>query len=128
MQKYKMARWKQILRRGAPQRRFVKSIRRLRHSQSRLARVCSLVVLSVVWLVLPLLAGCGRRTEKPTPSPVAPPPVPATSPSPTPLPLTNSTPATTSGRSITIRGLDNDYRGRTSVLPNKQLIHQKESP
>ena len=127
MQKYKMARWRHILRRGAPQRRLIKSIGRLRHSQSRLARVCSLVVLSVAWLVLPLLAGCARRTEKPKPSLVAPSPQPAASTPPPALP-TNPTPAPTSRRNITIRGLDNDYRGKTSVLPNKQLIHRKESP
>ena len=128
MQRYKMARWKQILRSGPVYRSLIRSARELRHSRSRATRIVTAVMLTIAWLVLPLLPGCGRRTPASQPSPA-----PGTTEStaadlaPPNSPPTKSPAPAAAGGSITFRGLDNDYRGTTRILPNKQLIHQKES-
>ena len=33
-----------------------------------------------------------------------------------------------SGRNVKVQGLDNDYRGSTHVLANKQLFHEQDAP
>lgn len=124
MQRYKMARWRLILRRGTFHSSLIRNIRRLRHSRWRAARFCSTVLLTIAWLVLPLIPGCGHRTQTSSSLPVPPDARPAVPPpkSPPRIPVT----ATPSGRSINVRGLDNEYRGTTRILPDKQLIHQKD--
>lgn len=128
MQRYKRARWRQILRRGPCHRRLIRSARELRHSRSRAARIFASVMLTIAWLVLPLLPGCGRRTPTAQPSSAS------EAIQSTPADSLSSNSSTTqplaplaAGRNIKFRGLDNDYHGTTRVLPNKTLIHQKES-
>ncbi len=129
MQKYKMARWRRILRRSAFRRRQIRSVRYLRHSRSRAARICSAVILSIAWLVLPLLPGCGSEPTKPaamqsgSPPTIEPPTAKPSSPdSPPPVPAAGTNP----GRVIRFRGVDNEYRGSTHVLPDGKVAHQKE--
>ena len=127
MQRYKMARWKQILRSGPVHRRLIRSTRDLRHSHFRAPRIVAAVMLTFAWLLLPLLPGCGRRT--PTSHPAPAPDTTASTPEDVSTPNSQPTnpPAPAAGSTITFRGLDNDYRGTTRVMPDKQLVHQKES-
>ena len=129
MQKYKMARWRRILRHSEFRRKQIWSIRRLRHSQSRATRIGSAVMLTILWLILPLLPGCGEETGQPatsqsdlsgvektptgqTASQSALPAAPAKNVSP--------------GRVIQFRSVDNEYSGSTKVLPNDKMVHQKD--
>ena len=129
MQKYKMARWRRILRHSEFRRKQIWSIRRMRHSQSRVTRIGSAVMLTILWLILPLLPGCGEETDQPatsqsdlsgvektptgqTASRSALPAAPAKNVSP--------------GRVIQFRSVDNEYSGSTKVLPNEKLVHQKD--
>ena len=127
MQRYKMARWKQILRSGPVHRRLIRSTRDLRHSCSRAPRIVAAVMLTIAWLLLPLLPGCSRRTptSRPAPAPDNTASTPADVSTPNSPPTKSPAPA--AGGTITFRGLDNEYRGTTRVMPNKQLVHQKES-
>lgn len=127
MHKYKMARWRRILRRSAFRRRQIRSIRHLRHSRSRAARICSAALLTIAWLLLPLLPGCGAGSAKPptttSGSPANTEPAP---PLPESMNPPNPAPGTSTGRTITFRGLDNEYRGSTHILPNNRFVHQKD--
>ena len=123
MQKHKVSRWRMILRRSAFHRNTVRSFRHLRRSRFRAVRIGSTVILSITWLLLPLLPGCVPQTVSTQRPPTSLGPLPVQAPSPTPLPTAPAQP----GRSIKIRGLDNDYQGTTRVLPDKKLIHQKDS-
>ena len=69
--------------------------------------------LTFVLLSLPLLASCDRPAAPAAPAGRIsnPPAVPAGP-----------------GRTITFQGLDNDFRGSTTVLSNDRVIHQKEPP
>ena len=127
MQKHKVLRWRMILRRSAFHRNAIRSCRRLRRSRFRAVRICSTVILSIAWLVLPLLPGCVPQTEPTQRDPAAISAFAGQVPSPTLLPAPPPTAPPLPGRSIKIRGLDNDYRGTTRVLPDKKLIHQKDS-
>ena len=119
MSRYTRVRWKRILFRGGFHRRVVRSTRRLRHSRSKVARVCSSILLSIAWIVLPLLPGCSRRPANPTEI------EPVSSRSPAPVPV-DTVPPADSGRTIQFRGLDNDYRGTTRIMPNHGLIHGRD--
>ena len=129
MSKHKMARWRRILRRSELRRRQIRSIRHLRHSRSRAARICSAVILTIAWLVLPLLPGCGAEPTKPAASQSG---SPATNEPPTTTPSSSDSPpqvpaaGTNSGRVIRFRGVDNEYRGATHVLPDGKVVHQRE--
>lgn len=129
MKRYKMARWRRILRRSEIRRRQIRSLRCLRRSPSRLARFSSAVLLTVGWLILPWLPGCNSSTENPAAkrsdsidAETLPEPQPS-SPNPSPqVPPKSPIPS----RVIQFRGVDNEYRGSTQVLPNDQLLHRKE--
>ncbi len=129
MRKHKMARWRRILRRNEVRRRQIRSIRRLRHSRSRAARICSAVILTIAWLVLPLLPGCGagstRSSESQSGASTAH-EMPIAHPSSPDVPSSEQALEPSPSREIIFRGLDNEYRGSTHVLPNKQIVHQKE--
>ena len=129
MQKHKMARWRLLLRKNEFRRRQIQSIRRLRHSRSRVARIYSAVLLTIVWLILPLLPGCSSGNGKPvasqsdsTDAEVSPPGQPASTNALPQSPTKNANPA----RVIQFRGVDNEYRGTTKVLPGDELLHEKE--
>ena len=129
MQKYRMARLKQILRRSKFRRKQFQSISRLRHSRSRTARIGSEVLLTILWLILPLLPGCGAGTDQPATSQSD---LSAVEETPTGnSPSSNALPPAAAksvapGRVIQFRGVDNDYRGSTQILPNDKLVHKKE--
>ena len=129
MHRYKMARWRRILSRNENRRRQIRSIRRLRHSQSGVARIYSAAILTIAWLVLPLLPGCGADPTKTTASQkgtartVEPPTtIPSSPDTPSPVSRAGAVP----DRVIHFRGVDNKYRGSTRILPNDKVIHQRE--
>ena len=74
--------------------------------------------LTLAILSFPLLASCDRATNRPVPA----------------CPLTNKpaltkpAPPAKPGRTITFQGLDNDFRGSTTVLSDGRVIHHKEPP
>ena len=69
--------------------------------------------LTLAILSFPLLASCDHTPNRPAP----------TGPLPNkPAPLAKP------GRTITFQGLDNDFRGSTTVLSDDQVIHHKEPP
>lgn len=124
MQRYKMARWRLILRRDTFHRSLIRNIRRLRHSHWRAARFCSTLLLSIAWLVLPMIPGCSNRT--PTASFPSDPSdaMRARMAAKSPPPASPAPPV--SGRSVKVQALDSQYRGTTRVASDKQLIHQKD--
>ena len=129
MQKYKMARWRRILRRSASRRRQIRSIRCLRHSRSRAARIYSAVILTIVWLILPFLPGCGVGAEKPTASrsdPSDSEETPTGQPSSSNALPQGPTKNPNPGRVIQFRGVDNEYRGTTKILSGDELLDEKE--
>ena len=74
--------------------------------------------LTLAILSFPLMASCDRAPKRPAPAdPLPNKPVP-TKPAPPARP----------GRTITFQGLDNDFRGSTTVLPEDRVIHHKEPP
>lgn len=129
MHRYKMARWRRILRRSTFRRRQIRSIRHLRHSRSRLSRIYSTVVLTIAWLVLPFLPGCGAEPAKTTasqsgsPATIDPPTITPSSPESSPTVLTLGS---NSDQGIRFRGVDNEYQGFTQVLPDGQIVHQRD--
>ena len=102
---------------GSPQ--YVPRVRNLsRPSQpfGRGGRVALGLTLAI--LSFPLLASCDRTPKRLAPTvPLPNKPVP-TKPAPPAKP----------GRTITFQGLDNDFRGSTTVLPDDRVIHHKEPP
>ena len=74
--------------------------------------------LTLAILSFPLLASCDRATNRPAPpSPLSNKPI-----------STKPAPPAKSNHTITFQGLDNDFRGSTTVLPNDRVIHHKEPP
>jgi hypothetical protein len=74
--------------------------------------------LTLAILSFPLLASCDRTPNRLAPAdPLPNKPVP-TKPAPLARP----------GRTITFQGLDNDFRGSTTVLPDGRVIQHKEPP
>ncbi len=71
--------------------------------------------LSLAILSFPLMASCDRTSTPNRPAP------PATVPTPPAPPAKPS-------RTITFQGLNNDFRGSTTVLPDDRVIHHKEPP
>ena len=124
MSRYRRVRWKQILFRGAFHRRFVRSAHRLRRSKSKTARACSAILLSIAWLILPLLPGCSRRPEKPAAVETASAASMSTGSSEGHS-IKPAAPVDT-GRTIRFRGLDNEYRGHTTITPNQRLLHERD--
>ena len=74
--------------------------------------------LTLVILSFPLLASCDRTPNRPAPA--------GSLPS-KPIPTKPASPAKP-GRTIIFQGLDNDFRGSTTVLPDDRVIHHKEPP
>ena len=99
---------------GSPQ--YVPRVRNLsRPSQpfGREGRVALGLTLAI--LSFPLLASCDRTPKRPAP----------TVPLPNkPVPTKPAQPAKP-GRTITFQGLDNDFRGSTTVLPDDRVIQHK---
>ena len=91
------------------------------HSPGRDGRVA--IGLTLAILSFPLLASCERTPTRP--APIEPLPTNAV-----PHKAIPSKPASPSkpGRTISFQGLDNDFRGATTVLPDNQVIHHKEPP
>ena len=81
--------------------------------QGRVALGLTLAILS-----FPLLASCDRTPNRPTPTGSLP---------NKPVPTKPAPPAKPS-HTITFQGLDNDFRGSTTVLPDDRVIHHKEPP
>ena len=74
--------------------------------------------LTLAILSFPLMASCDRTPKRPAP----------TNPLPNkPVSIKPSPPARP-GRTIIFQGLDNDFRGSTTVLPDDRVIHHKEPP
>ena len=74
--------------------------------------------LTLAILSFPLMASCDRTPKRPAPT--------APLPNKT-VPAKPAAPAKP-GRTITFQGLDNDFRGSTTVLPDDRVIHHKEPP
>ena len=104
-------------RRGSPQRASrVRNLPRPPQSIGREGRVA--IGLTLAILSFPLMVSCDRATNRlDSPSPIPTKPLP-TKPAPPAKP----------GRIITCQGLDNDFRGSTTVLPDDRVIHHKEPP
>jgi hypothetical protein len=79
--------------------------------------------LTLAILSFPLLASCDR-----TPKGAAPIDPLRSNTVPNKVDPTKPAPPARPGRTITFQGLDNDFRGSTTVLPDNQVIHHKESP
>lgn len=124
MSGYRRVRWKRILFRGAFRQRFVRSAHRLRRSKSKTAHVCSVIVLSMAWLILPLLSGCGWRTEKPAAVETK----AAASIFTEPIEGRSKTPdaPVDTGRKIRFRGMDNEYRGCSVITRAQQILHERD--
>ena len=74
--------------------------------------------LTLAILSFPLMASCNRTANR-----LAPPcPLPNKPVSAKPVPPAKP------GQTITFQGLDNDFRGSTTVLPDDRVIHHKEPP
>ena len=71
--------------------------------------------LSLAILSFPLVTSCSRTSTPTQPTSRASVPV-------------QPTPAAKLARTITFQGLDNDFRGSTTVLPDDRVIHHKEPP
>ena len=74
--------------------------------------------LTLAILSFPFMASCDRTPKRPAPA----------DPLPNKSVPTKPAPPTRPGRTITFQGLDNDFRGSTTVLPDDRVIHHKEPP
>lgn len=79
--------------------------------------------LTLAILSFPLLASCDRTLKPPAPVD----PLPSNAVRNKVVPAKPEPPARP-GRTINFQGLDNDFRGSTTVLPDNQVIHHKEPP
>lgn len=74
--------------------------------------------LTLAILSFSLMASCDRTPKRPAP----------TEPLPQKTVPAKPAPPSKPGRTITVQGLDNDFRGSTTVLPDDRVIHHKEPP
>lgn len=104
-------------RRGSPQR--APRIRNPSRPPEPIGRKGHVAIgLTLAILTFPLMASCDRTPKRPAP----------TEPLPQKTVTTKPTPPAKPGRTIIFQGLDNDFRGSTTVLPDDRVMHHKEPP